>query len=159
MGYDLAVWYDPGGVTAGREREHYEALVGGRHAGEAPTARLRVLLDELASRWPGGTSEGLERGPWSSWPLPEGSSGGVLLSLRQGAPALEAVRQLAAERGFVVYDPQTNSVHALVVGIPIRQWLPERPTPFDRFARGLERPLYVVIGVVAVALLARACSG
>lgn len=79
---------------------------------DAPLApALADLVAELERRFP-GLDDDPDRSPWASWPLDQSVASGhgcaFNISWSHADPVAAVVRELCAERGLTLYDPQED---------------------------------------------------
>lgn len=122
MSFDLAVWWEPGPITAQRAQAIYYWLIGEGDDLDSSNFDLRshdavaAFEEALIEQFPrigDVAEEDLDATPWSMdpWFAPDH----VLLTIRWAwADELSAVvRNLATEHGLVVWDPQARKVHQI----------------------------------------------
>ena len=116
MSFDLAVWEGGRPSTDKAASQVYKQLVDEMDAGgtpAAPSPAIRAYVDALLDRWPDITDDGGEDSPWADGPLINNASGqwiyfGMVWS--KAGEAVEFAAEVAAQRGLVCYDPQSEAM-------------------------------------------------
>lgn len=112
MSFQLAVLAMDRAAGAAAARAMFEQCTSGRHVEGDLDERVVGFYERLRSRFPDHSARAAES-PWSSTPLAVGIDHVIMqlgFSVRSDA-AIEAIEELAAEFGLVVWDPQAQEAY------------------------------------------------
>jgi hypothetical protein len=114
LSYDLAVWYEPSGITAAQAARTYAQLVEGEFGTAANPAepRIQAFHRELTARYPETHSLPADEGsPWSVQLTVTNTAVLMAMVWSRVAEVDPYVRTLADQHGLVLFDPQRQAIH------------------------------------------------